>query len=324
MKCNKSLLYNVGVFCELFFFSFTDLDKIQLRDLSKYKTSSPEERARNARIENALGDSQMANANPPLPPRGQTPQPYQHRASLAQFQPKSVYAQRSDSPGNRQSPFQRPNVTGATGNQDTGGGDARFGSSNYASPPNQTEPIHSRNTSAYDDSPSHLLPQQRHHPPPPRQQQYQQSPSGSDSNPSFARLNSRQSRASVLDEMTQPQPSKMGNHVPKGASWFATAASSSPYSSHSPPANSISGQRDGLNGYRVSTDFGSPASQTPPPQSHSTYATDRSTYANRIDVLDQNESAYQRNVALRRNSKPVSGDSPHSYKQASTLIVQCN
>lgn len=287
------------------------MDKIQLRDLSKYKTSPPEERARNARVEAALGDSQAADENPPLPPRGQTPTPYHHRASLAQFQPKSAYAQRSDSPGNRQSPFHRSN---AASSQDAGGGGARFGS-NYASPPpHQTEPIHSRNTSAYDDSPSHLQPQQRHHPPPPRPQAYQQ-PS-SDSNPSFARLNSRQSRVSVLDET--PQPSKMGNHVAKASNWFATAASTSSYSSHSPPANSISGQRDNLNGYRASADFGSPASHTPPPSR--TYAAERSAYANRIDALDSNESAYQRNVALRRNSKPVSGDSPHSYKQASKLL----
>lgn len=289
------------------------MDKIQLRDLSKYKTSSPEERGRNARDENALGDGQPANANPPLPPRGQTPQPYPHRPSLAQFQPKSVYALPSDSPGRRQSPFHR-----AAADQDTAsaaGGGARYRSSGYASPPpHQTEPIHSRNTSAYDDSPSHLQPQQRHHPPPSRQQQ--QPSSGADSNAPYARLNSR---SSVLDETAQQPPSKMANHVAKGANWFTTDASSS-YSSHSPPANSISGQRggDGLNGYRASADFGSPPSQTP---SHSTYPGDRSAYADRIDVLDPNESSYQRNVALRRNSKPVSGDSPHSYKQVSTRFL---
>lgn len=295
----------------------TDLDKIQLRDLSKYKISLEEKLAMqqaqqqtqsnnvNDSSQNSMLQNQTPNSNPPLPPRGQTP--HSHRQSLSQFQPKSLYAHKDPPPPNTstntQLPFQQQNYMPPTPTHYDQ--NVQYNSqSNFKPPhaqyaqdytPNQTDQIHSQNATTY-KSPS----------------QYQM-PSKQD--PSNAYHASQQQRPSMdqipphllghdqIPPQLQPKPQ---NYLPRQQSQQYPPNKNPP--NHYPASNSsqyqytnsMPGNNDG---YRQSVDYS--AQQN----------VDKTAYTNRMNS-EANES-YQRHAALRRNSKPVSGESPYSFKQVS-------
>ncbi|XP_065205789.1 junctophilin-1 isoform X2 [Planococcus citri] len=321
-------------------FTQPNLDKIQLRDLSKYKLSLEEKLAaqqaqsgmNDSSAENsssmgpASGQNASSNANPPLPPRGQTPQSFSHRQSLSQFQPRSLYAHKdppppSSNPSNpstsAQLPFQQHNYMPSTptrGDQHNNSSSQYNSSQNYQKPANaqyggqdytqnQTEQIHSQNQAGYKPTyqtkpdvyssqrpsvdqipPSHLL--------------------GHDQIPPHLQTNRPYL---TKQQSTNQYPSASGsakyppNHYPAHSSQYPYHVNSGP----PPPQRDRDSNPDG---YRTPLVDYSSSSQQPNLDS-------KTAYTNRINSADPNES-YQRNAAIRRNSKPVSGESPYSFKQA--------
>ncbi len=235
--------------------------------------------------------NQSLNSNPTLPPRGQTPQSFQHRQSLSQFQPSSMYAQkdqgRSNSPIHSQLPFQQQNYT--SNSTPTREPNSRYKNQNYLQ--NQTEQIHSYDQPVYKPQPQHAA-----------HIKAQVNP--------YGHMNSRPS----MDHSSVHLLSKMeDDSIPKSSNYVSQPGPSNPYqpskypqnpyssNSSQSPLNSVNSQRESINGYRPSMDFTSQLTSM-----------DKTAPSNRLD--DANES-YQRNVALRRNSKLVSGESPYSIKQ---------
>lgn len=262
------------------------------------------------------GQNPSTNVNPPLPPRGQTPQTYSHRQSLSQFQPKSLYAHKDPpAPSNpstsAQLPFQQHNYAPSTptrGDQHNSSSqynssqnyqkpaNAQYGGQDYTTQmPNQTEQIHSQNQSGY-KPPYQTKPDvygsQRpsvDQIPPPHLLGHDQIPPHLQSNKPYL---TKQSSTNQYPPSGKYPP----NHYP---------AHSSQYTSYH--VNSGPPPRDSNpDGYRMPlVDY--PSSQQPNLDS-------KTAYTNRINSADPNDS-YQRNAAIRRNSKPVSGESPYSFKQ---------
>lgn len=291
-----------------------------MRDLSKYKILS-EDKLSDQQVQDSSNNfsqgsyspSQNRSGNPSALPRGQTSQSFQHQQSLSQFQPKSLYAQKdnvhSSSLVHSQLPYsqQQHNYKPSTPTHEQN----QYQNQNYIR--NQTEQIH-----------SHMQP--GHNP----QSQYSMQ-SKAESNP-YANTNSRLPRPSV-DQLSPYLPPRMGHEQtppylqPKSSSpnyiqqpSGVTLPNQHPLpnkyppnqhptnSSQSPCTNSVNMSRDSINGYRPSMDYSSQQSDS-----------DKTAFANRLNPNDLNES-YQRTAALRRNSKPVSGDSPYSFKQVGLLL----
>lgn len=270
-----------------FFLYFLDLDKIQLRDLSKFKTHMASDKLADHQTQPITSDSNQGfnspshtTTNPPLPPRGQTPQPFQHRQSLAQFQPKSLYAQkenvRSNSPSHTPLPFQQPPASSSPAHH-------------------QTEQIHSQMQPGY-------RPPQAHY-----------STSNKPESNAYAHMNSRPSRTSI--DQTSPHmmprdqmpPYRQSRQMPNQ---FNPAGKYTPNqiptsSSQSPNVNSVNLPRDSVNGFRQSVDY----------SSHQSLADKPTAYANRIHTPAELSESFYRSGGLQRNSRPVTGESPYSFKQ---------
>lgn len=362
-----------------YIFLFADLEKIQLRDLSKFRLSLEEKlaaqhtqpsvipQAVNDSEQSSLPQRQSSTSNPPLPPRSQpAAQSFSHRQSLSQFQPKSLYAHKEPPPppsnsstGSSQLPFQHQNYTPSTPSHydQQQAANSQYNAAhaqNYKSAPtppsaaaqymhnypttNQTEQIHSQNPS----QPAGY-----------RTQQQQPQQSGSyltsrnkplpthDLSNSYGHFNSSSSSSQLqrrpsVDQVSPHLMSKLNHdqipppHLPpKQWNYLQKQLSQSHYShpqdKYPPPnqfppsnssqyqnVNSVDSQRDSVDGYpRASIDYTSPA--------QSNVIVDKTVYTNRINPPDPNES-YQRTAALRRNSKPVTGESPYSFKQVRIIF----
>lgn len=300
------------------------MDKILLRDLSKYKFSIEERLSDhhqqqqqqqhsstnvNNSNQSSLPQNQNSNLNPPLPPRGQIFQSYQHKQSLSNFQPRSLYAQKdfvqSNSPNDTHLPSQQQqqqnNRSSTSAHEQT----FQYKNQNYTR--NPIEQIHSQTEQDF------------------KQQSQYSTQANKLEIKSFSHTNSQQTRSSLDRNSsrmnTDSIPSHFSsnptsNYIPMSAGFMSkqylpNKYSQNPHSTNSsqhPCVNSVSSQCNTINGYRPSMDFSSQQNDA-----------QKTAYSNRIDSVDFSET-YQGNAALKRNTKPVSGGSPYSFKQVRIFI----